>query len=129
MKKCDEGYFCYSCKQYVENISESDLYLRALLGEIRIEELPSLPERHIRCHPELAQFIMHQTFLPIPCSGPFSKHNLDSGYVSEMEKKVTTAWVKLQNLAQQGENGVEAVISEMNSAFIQVSQTTKDSIG
>ena len=39
MAKCDEGYRCEVCGQDVEAITESDLYLRFVLGEVPLEML------------------------------------------------------------------------------------------
>ena len=53
MAKCDEGYRCEVCGRDVEVIAESDLYLRYVLGEVPLERLHRLPERHIRCNAAL----------------------------------------------------------------------------
>ena len=44
MAKCDEGYRCEVCGVDVEAITESDLYLRYVLGEVPLE-LTSSPPR------------------------------------------------------------------------------------
>ena len=51
MAKCDEGYRCEVCGRDVEVITESDLYLRFILGEVPLELLHRLSERHLRCNP------------------------------------------------------------------------------
>ena len=58
MARCDEGYLCEVCGEEVEDITESDLYLRFVLGEVDPETLHVSPERHIRCNPTFAQFIV-----------------------------------------------------------------------
>ena len=65
MAKCDEGYRCDVCGGDVEKISESDLYLRYVIGLIDPEVLHTMQERHIRCNPSLAQFIVDETFEPV----------------------------------------------------------------
>ena len=65
MAVCEQGYLCEVCGQEVEEIHESDLYLRYVLGEVEAELLDRLPERHIRCNPALAQFIVAEGFEPV----------------------------------------------------------------
>ena len=55
MARCEQGYLCEVCGRDVGEITESDLYLRYVLGEVPPEQLHLLPERHIRCNPALAQ--------------------------------------------------------------------------
>ena len=62
MTRCEEGYLCEVCGQDVAAITESDLYLRYVLGEVPPERLHTLRERHIRCNPALAQFIVDPAF-------------------------------------------------------------------
>ena len=73
MAKCERGYLCEVCGQDVAEITESDLYLRYVLGEVPPEVLHRLPERHVRCNPVLAQFIADPSFAPVRCDGPFAK--------------------------------------------------------
>jgi hypothetical protein len=100
--KCDEGYVCEVCGQDVEAITESDLYLRFVLGEVPLERLHVQPERHIRCNPTLAQFIADDRFDPVACDGPFAKANLDPDYVAEEQLRVTAAWKRLQTIPTLG---------------------------
>ncbi len=102
MAKCDEGYRCEVCGHDVTAITESDLYLRFVLGEVPLEWLHRLPERHIRCNPSLAQYIVDAKFEPVCCSGPFAKENLDAEYVREEEARVTRGWRRLQAIPQLG---------------------------
>jgi hypothetical protein len=96
MAKCDEGYRCEVCGRDVEAIIDSDLYLRYVLGEVPLELLHRLPERHIRCNPSLAQFIIDSQFEPATCQGPFSKGELDPEFVREEEIRVSLGWRRLQ---------------------------------
>jgi hypothetical protein len=100
--KCDEGYVCFVCGAYVEAVVDSDLYLRYILGEIPLEKLHLHPERHIRCDPELAQYIVDARFAPVICEGPFAKAELDPEYVENQEDRVTRAWRRLQEVPQLG---------------------------
>lgn len=57
MVRCEQGYLCDVCKQEVESIRDSDLYLRFVIGELPSRHLLAAPERHLRCNPVNAQFI------------------------------------------------------------------------
>jgi hypothetical protein len=102
MARCETGYLCDVCGAEVEQITESDLYLRFVLGEVAPEELLSTPERHIRCNPAIAQFIIDPAFEPVTCTSAFAKVNLDPDYVAEQERYVTRAWQRLQQLPALG---------------------------
>ena len=103
MARCDEGYLCEVCGGEVEDITESDLYLRYVLGEIDPETLHTTPERHIRCNPTLAQFIVAEGFEPVAVEGYFSKHALDPMFVSEEEARVTAGFRRLGEILASGE--------------------------
>lgn len=96
--KCEQGYLCDVCGREVESITDSDLYLRFVLGEVRPEELHLSRERHLRCNPAVAQFIVDPAFGTVRCDGPFGKEQLDPSYVTEQEQRVTRAWKRLQEL-------------------------------
>jgi len=100
--KCDEGYVCVVCGRDVEGITDSALYLRYVLGEIPLEKLHEHPECHVRCHPELAQYIVDPRFPPVVCEGHFAKSELDAAYVAEQEWRVTRAWKRLQEIPHLG---------------------------
>src|SRR5262245_17831181 len=100
--KCDEGYVCVICGADVEAITDSDLYLRYILGEIPLEKLHLHPERHIRCDPELAQYIVDADFPLVACEGPFAKAALDAEYVQQQEQRTTRAWRRLQEVPRLG---------------------------
>ena len=98
MAKCDEGYICHVCGKDVENVLQSDLYLRYVIGEIDPELLHTTPERHIRCNPTLAQFIVDEAFEPVSVPGEFCKSQLDCNYVATREQWVTRGWQRLQEI-------------------------------
>jgi hypothetical protein len=102
MAKCDEGYRCEVCGGDVEAIPESDLYLRFVLGEVPLEMLHRLPERHIPCNPALAQYIVDPAFPPVTCDGIFAKSGLDTEYVRAEEARVTRGWRRLQAIPTLG---------------------------
>jgi hypothetical protein len=102
MAKCEQGYLCDVCGSDVEAMTDSDLYLRYILGEVRPEELHVSRERHIRCNPVLAQFIVDTSFQPVACEGAFAKEFLDPNSVAEQEERVTRAWRRLQQLPGSG---------------------------
>jgi hypothetical protein len=95
MAKCDEGYLCEVCGRDVAVVTESDLYLRFILGEVPLENLHRQPERHIRCNPALAQYIVHPAFAPVPCAGPFAKAELDPEFVMSEEARVSRGFRRL----------------------------------
>jgi hypothetical protein len=95
---CEQGYLCDVCGKDVEAITESDLYLRYIMGEVPPLALPNLRERHIRCNPATAQYIVDTAFPPVQCDGIFGKEALDRNYVAEQEGLVTRAWRRLQEV-------------------------------
>jgi hypothetical protein len=100
MAACERGYLCAVCGREVDAIHESDLYLRYVLGEVKAEQLDRLPERHIRCDPALAQFIVADGFEPVVVTeGPFAKSGLDPRFVADEQKRVTAGYLRLQELA------------------------------
>jgi hypothetical protein len=102
MVACEHGYLCDVCGKDVEAITESDLYLRYVLGEVSPLELPTLRERHIRCNSATAQFIVDPRFSPVYCEGVFAKEHLDAQYAAEQEALVTRAWQRLQEIPNMG---------------------------
>jgi len=99
MAKCDEGYRCEVCDGDVEEMTDSDLYLRFVIGLVDPETLHTTQERHIRCNPSLAQFIVDADFAPVTLAGDFDKRRLDEAFVAEREKLVTRGWRRLQEVA------------------------------
>lgn len=102
MARCDEGYLCEVCGSPVEMLTDSDLYLRYILGEVPLQRLHLQRERHIRCNPALAQYIVDPAFEPVVCVGAFDKRTLDAAYVADEEARVTRAWQRLQQLPSLG---------------------------
>ena len=92
MAKCEEGYLCDVCGGDVEELADSDLYLRYVIGQLDPETLHTTRERHIRCNPVLAQFIVADDFAPLVVEGPFDKRQLDPLYVRQRETLVTRGW-------------------------------------
>jgi hypothetical protein len=103
MAKCDEGYLCCVCGGDVAEITDSDLYLRFVIGLLDPELLHVTPERHIRCNPALAQFIVAEDFEPVQIRDEFSKHHLNQEFVRERESLVTRGWHRLKELRSLGE--------------------------
>jgi hypothetical protein len=106
MAKCDEGYRCCVCGKYVESIVESDLYLRYVIGLLDPELLHATPEKHIRCNPVLAQFIVDERFEPVAVEGDFAKSRLDDRFVQQRELLATRGWQRLHELQHADELSV-----------------------
>ena len=98
MAKCDEGYLCEVCGEDVARLTDSDLYLRYVIGWVDPETLHIRRERHIRCNPALAQFIVTADFDPVVVPGEFGKQSLDPEHVRERETLVTRGWQRLVDL-------------------------------
>ncbi|MCE9608019.1 MAG: hypothetical protein K8U03_24300 [Planctomycetia bacterium] len=99
MAKCEEGYLCEVCGADVEEITDSDLYLRYVIGEVDPEVLHTSRERHVRCNPVLAQFIVDPDFAPpVFVEGTFDKRLLDPAYVRERETLATRGWRRLREV-------------------------------
>ena len=116
MAKCDEGYRCEVCGQDVESNPESDLYLRFVLGDVPLEMIHRLPERHIACNPGMAQYIIDHAFAPVVCPGPFAKTEMDADYVRTEEERVTRGWRRLQAIPTLGLTVAEYPLSVTPSA-------------
>lgn len=102
MAHCEQGYLCEVCGEEVSELAESDLYLRYVIGEVDVRQLLAAPERHIRCNPTLAQFIVDKEFLPVIVDGPFAKRELDAEDVRRREELVTRGWRRLRELGGRG---------------------------
>lgn len=100
MAKCDEGYLCEVCGEDVANLTDSDLYLRYVIGMLDPEVLHTSQERHLRCNPALAQFIVDDDFEPEVVEGDFDKRRLDDAFVAAREQLVTRGWNRLRELAK-----------------------------
>ncbi|MEX1225092.1 MAG: hypothetical protein WEA31_11155 [Pirellulales bacterium] len=101
MAKCDEGYICEVCGEDVAEMVESDLYLRYVIGQLDPEVLHTSRERHIRCNPTLAQFIVDESFEPVVVEGAFDKRQLDVEFVRQQEELVTRGWRRLHTVCQE----------------------------
>jgi hypothetical protein len=87
----------------VDDVQASELYLRYVLGALPLEELPREPERHIRCAPEFAQFIVDERFEPVVCDDPaFDKRKLPVPVRERQERAFTLAWRRLQEVRDLG---------------------------
>jgi hypothetical protein len=113
MARCEQGYLCEVCGQDVGEITESDLYLRYVLGEVPPEQLHLLPERHVRCNPALAQYIVDPAFPPVACEGVFGKGTLDPDFVATEEARITRGWQRLQELPTLGVPIIEYPLPEV----------------
>lgn len=113
MAKCDEGYLCDVCGQDVAEITESDLYLRYVVGMLDPEVLHTTSERHIRCNPALAQYIVADEFEPVVVEGPFDKRQLDAAYVRERESLITRGWKRLNAVIGLGVPIIEYPLPEV----------------
>jgi hypothetical protein len=102
MASCERGYLCQVCGKEVESITDSELYLRYVLDEVKSEQLNRSPERHIRCVPVTAQFIVLESFPPVEVSGPFSKSSLDPEHVRAEEARITAGYQRLIGLSAAG---------------------------
>jgi len=99
MAKCDEGYLCEVCGKDVAELTDSDLYLRYVIGMLDPEVLHTTSERHIRCNPALAQYIMADDFEPVVVTGAFDKRLLDADFVRVRESLVSRGWKRLRETA------------------------------
>ncbi len=96
MARCDQGYLCRICGEEVESITDSELYLRYVIGEIDPETLHLSPECHLRCAPAFSQFISDSRFDPtVEVDGAFSKLELDGEFVRAREKLVNRGYDRL----------------------------------
>ena len=98
MAICEKGYLCEVCGEEVEDITDSDLYLRYVLGEVDPEVLHEHPERHLRCNPTVAQFIVDARFPPVEADGFFAKSALDPAFVAEEESRVSAGYRRLHEI-------------------------------
>lgn len=99
MAKCDEGYLCDVCGEEVEFIYESDLYLRFVIGLLDPEVLHTSNERHLRCNPVLAQFIVDDEFELVVANDDFDKRQMDANFVKQREQLVSRGWRRLREVA------------------------------
>lgn len=98
MAKCDEGYLCQICGEEVSGITQSDLYLRYVIGLVDPETLHLQQERHIKCNPNLAQFIDVDGFRDLTAEEGFEKENLDAEFVAQRTRLLTRGFERLLEL-------------------------------
>jgi hypothetical protein len=113
MAKCEEGYLCDVCGHDVAGLTDSDLYLRYVVGMLDPEVLHTTAERHIRCNPTLAQYIVSEDFEAVVVEGPFDKRQLDPSYMAERERLLTRGWKRLQEVAGLGIPIIEYPLPEV----------------
>lgn len=119
MAKCDEGYLCEVCGDDVAELTDSDMYLRYIIGALDPEVLHTTAERHIRCNPTLAQYIVDAAFEPVVVEGPFDKRGLDAAFVAEREQLATRGWRRLSEVVQLGLPIIEYPLPEVAAAIRQ----------
>lgn len=99
MARCDQGYLCRVCGQEVEAITESELYLRYVIGEIDPEVLHLVTECHLACNPALSQFIDDPRAGRVePSTSQFSAAQLDPTFVAERTALVTEGYRRLWDI-------------------------------
>jgi hypothetical protein len=109
---------CEVCGADVAEIVDSDLYLRYVIGELDPEVLHTTKERHIRCNPALAQFIVDPEFQPpVAVEGPFDKRALDPTFVRERETLVTRGWRRLREVVSVEEAIISYPLPEVRAAI------------
>ena len=113
MAKCDEGYLCDVCGQDVAELTDSDLYLRYVIGLLDPEVLHTTVERHIRCNPTLAQYIVAEGFEPVVVEGPRDQRGLAVAHVSEREQVGTRGWRRLNEVVSLGIPIIEYPLAEV----------------
>ena len=119
MAKCDEGYICEVCDRDVATIAESDLYLRYIIGMLDPEVLHTTKERHIRCNPLLAQYIVAEDFPPVSVAGAFDKRTLDDEFVAAQEALVTRGWRRLNEVAEVDCPIIDYPLPEVRARIVQ----------
>jgi hypothetical protein len=117
MAKCDQGYLCDVCGEDVAELTDSDLYLRYIVGMLDPEVLHTTPERHIRCNPAIAQYIVAEDFEAVAVEGPFDKQRLDPQFVAEREELMTRGWRRLKDVVRLGVPIIEYPLPEVTEAI------------
>ncbi len=83
-------------------LTDSELYLRYIIGEIDPEVLHTTPERHLRCVPALAQFIVDPGFARVSIGGDFDCRQLDREFVEQRCELVSRGYRRLAELESLG---------------------------
>lgn len=80
----------------MEHITDSQLYLSYVIGEIDPETLHASPECHLTCAPAFSQFIADERYgIPPELDGPFAKSQLDFEYVALRTALVSRGYARL----------------------------------
>jgi hypothetical protein len=109
MARCDQGYLCRVCGEEVEQITESTLYLRYVIGEIDPEVLHLVPESHLQCTPTLSQFIDDTRFEAIArVEDAFAIDSLDPDFAAQRKELVTRGYRRLWEI-REGRARIRAV--------------------
>ncbi|MBX3434969.1 MAG: hypothetical protein KF847_16760 [Pirellulales bacterium] len=74
--------------------------MRYVIGQLDPEVLHTTAERHLRCNPTLAQYVVDPDFAAVVVEGPFDKRTLDPAFVRDREQLVTRGWRRLKELAK-----------------------------
>ncbi len=99
MAQCDEGYLCRVCGEEVKRIDQSLLYLRYVLGWIKVEQLTKQPEAHLHCTPAIAQFIVDPDFqCDLALEPELDKQHLDADFRQARETLITDGYQRLKFL-------------------------------
>ena len=96
MAKCDEGYICPVCGDEVKRLIDSSLYLQYVIGWIPAEKLHLTPDIHLRCNPNLSQFIDSDEFPSVTIDGAFDRRSLDTNFVQQRSQLVTRGYQRLR---------------------------------
>ena len=81
MAVCEQGYLCTVCGERRRGDHRLGPLSSLCAGRGRWDNLNRAPEKHIRCDPVLAQFIVSDQFPPVNVDGVFSKAGLDPEFV------------------------------------------------
>jgi len=103
MAKCEKGYLCVVCGNEVEDLIDSELYLRYTVGWLDPEKLHIAPERHLLCNPTLAQFIDDARFQNLSVPLESDKERLDPAFVAQRTSLLTLGYRRLLEIHQSAE--------------------------
>ncbi len=117
MAKCDEGYLCDVCGADVAAITDSDLYLRYVIGLVDPEVLHTAAERHLRCNPALSQYVIDDRFEPVAVEGDFDKRQLDATFVAAREELVSRGYRRLREVVNDGAAIIDYPLPEVTEAI------------
>jgi len=93
---------CRVCGEEVEHITDSQLYLSYVIGEVDPETLHVTPECHLQCAPSFSQFINDSRFeRRFEIDGPFAIHQLDPDYVIQRTTLISRGYERLWAIRQE----------------------------